>query len=312
MSGRCTSVVEHPADRRGRRGAVVAVVLVVLAASLAGVLNSYTGEARAATQSARRPHSDALWTHIFQVIAKLNANPPKVPLVYLLGGSSAVDSTVSDQSWTTQVGRLVHRRVRAYNFGSTTQTYAQDVTIVNHLPTLPSIVLIGVNLGRYTGSVARAVRAWPAGTRPADGSGGQARSVTVVLSDAQKRQYVRAWLRIRYPLFKQNFAGNAAQLELLVSICQARGLHPVLLELPLNLPIVRHAFDKPRVQYRDSCRALAKKYTIPKINFLKRTHLVSSDFADLFHLVEPGRVKWQLRLSKTVVSLLARYGMESP
>jgi len=52
--------------------------------------------------------------------------------------------------------------------------------------------------------------------------------------------------------------------------------------------------------------------TIPKINFLKRTHLVSSDFADLFHLVEPGRVKWQLRLSKTVVSLLARYGMESP
>jgi len=39
---------------------------------------------------------------------------------------------------------------------------------------------------------------------------------------------------------------------------------------------------------------------------------VSSDFADLFHLVEPGRVKWQLRLSKTVVSLLARYGMESP
>ena len=36
---------------------------------------------------------------------------------------------------------------------------------------------------------------------------------------------------------------------------------------------------------------------------------MSGDFYDLFHMVEPGRVKWQLRLSKTVVSLLEHYGM---
>ena len=111
-----------------------------------------------------------------------------------------------------------------------------------------------------------------------------------------------------YPF--SGLAGVGVACKLAHALLQDRGEDRV--ELPLNLPIVRHAFDKPRVQYRDSCRALAKKYTIPKINFLKRTHLVSSDFADLFHLVEPGRVKWQLRLSKTVVSLLARYGMESP
>ena len=57
---------------------------------------------------------------------------------------------------------------------------------------------------------------------------------------------MRWWLADRYPLFKENFAGNTAELEQLIVACQARGLHPVLLELPLNLPIVRHAFDKPR------------------------------------------------------------------
>ena len=292
--------------------AVLAIVLFVLAASLAGVQPGFIGETRAATQDARRPHSDPLWTHIFQVIDKLNARPPKVPLVYLLGGSSAVDSTISDKSWAAQVRRLGHRRVRTYNFGSTTQTYAQDIIVVNHLPALPSIVLIGVNLGRYTAYAPHTyARAWPAGIPSAGGSSAQGRSVKVVLTNAQKTQYVRAWLKIRYPLFKQHFAGNTAQLELLIAMCQTRGLHPVLLELPLNLPMVRHALDKPRKRYRDSCRALAKKYGIPKIDFLSKVHLVSSDFADLFHLVEPGRVKWQLRLSKTVVSLLERYDMDS-
>ena len=133
-----------------------------------------------------------------------------------------------------------------------------------------------------------------------------------VLTDAEKRQFVRAWLQLRYPLFQQYFAGNVAKLGQLISTCQTLGLHPVLLELPLNLPIVGHAFDKPRARYRDSCRKLAKQYGIPKIDFLTRVHLVSGDFYDLFHLLEPGRVKWQLRLSKTVVSLLQRYDMASP
>jgi hypothetical protein len=86
----------------------------------------------------------------------------------------------------------------------------------------------------------------------------------------------------------------------------------VLVEMPLNQPIIGHAFDAACKTYRDSCRALAKKYGIPNIDFVDKLHLVNGDFYDLFHLIEPGRVKWQLRLSKTVVSLLARYGMESP
>ena len=264
----------------------LAAASLLLAAILMGLPLVITGTARAAV-----------------------ADSPKVPVVYLLGGSSARDSTGSNRSWAAEVRRLGGTRVRAYNLATSAETYARDITVVNDLPALPSIVLIGVSLGRYTQTPVAVV------TGSVDSAA--IRSLKRphhhgphVLSDTQKRSLVQAWLAARYPLFEKNFAGNAAELDQLITACQARDLHPVLLELPLNLKIVGHAFDKPRITYRDSCRAQAKKYGIPKINLLPKVHLVSSDFYDLVHLVKPGRVKWQLRLSKTVVSLLERYGMD--
>ena len=309
MSAVWTDVVDWYAHRAGRRAAALAIVLMVLATSLAGAQLCFAGEARAATQENRRPN---FLVHIFQEIAALKARPPKVPVVFLLGGSTATASTVSDKSWATEVRRVGGPRVRTYNFGSPGQTYAQDITIVNALPTLPSIVLIGVSVGRYTTyAAAPSPGTGSANALSVGGSGRHGHSVKRILTDGQKRSLARAWLELRYPLFKQYFDGNTAELDQLIAKCQTLGLHPVLLELPLNLKIVRHAFDEPRDAYRDSCRVLAKKYGIPKITFLAKVHLVSGDFADLFHLVRSGRVKWQRQLSKTVIALLKRYDMGS-
>jgi hypothetical protein len=295
-------------------------VALLLAVSLVGLQRAMIGDAQAAE---RKPSYSADWLHILQVIAAVDANPPKVPAVYLLGGSAARESTISDRSWTAQVRRLGGPRVRTYTLGSNGQSYAQDITIVSRLPAVRSIVLIGVGLGRYVPRTAGA--ATQVGEQPAGGPGprpGAMRSVvgynqhhysvTHILTYAQKRSFVRWWRRYRYPLFKQDFAGNAAELEQLIVTCQKRSnLYPVLLEEPLNLQIVGHLLDKPRDQCRDSCRALAKKYGIPKIDFLSKVGLVSGDFYDMSHLVEPGRVKWQRQLSKTVISLLKRYDMDS-
>jgi hypothetical protein len=290
-----------------RMPALVAVALF-LAVTLVGLQRPIIGEACAA---ARKPVNSSDWLHIRKVMATLKARPPKVPVVYLRGGSSALDSTISDRSWRTQVRHLGGQRVRTYNLGSANQTYAQDITIVDGLPAVPSIVLIGVNLGRYTEYIAQPSAASGVADRPATRfSKPPPNHVLHVFTDAQKKALVDVWLMDRYPLFQQYFAGNVAKLGQLISTCQTLGLHPVLLELPLNLPIVGHAFDKPRARYRDSCRKLAKQYGIPKIDFLTRVHLVSGDFYDLFHLLEPGRVKWQLRLSKTVVWLLQRYDID--
>ena len=304
-------------SRRRRTAALVAVALLMVA-SLVGLQRATIARAGAAE---RKPYYSGDWTHIYEVITTLEASPPKVPVVYLLGGSAARESTISDTSWAAEVRRLGGPRVHAYTLGSNGQTYGEDTAIVKRLPAVRSIVLIGVNVGRY--AVPPGAAAARGGVQPTGGLGpkpGATRSTRsysqheysdkYILSDALKRASARAWLKERYPLFKQYFAGNTAKLKQLIETCKTLNLHPVLLELPLNLQIIGHSFDKPRRRYRDSCRALAKKYGIPKINFLRRVGLVSSDFYDLFHLVQPGRVKWQLRLSKTVISLLERYDME--
>ena len=172
---------------------------------------------------------------------------------------------------------------------------------------MPTIVLIGVNLGRYTSGP----------PKPATGSGEASTRVYVqhhysikhILTVAQKKAWVQHWLSARYPLFKKHFDYNATKLERLVRACQLHGLHPVLLELPSNDQIIGHAFDKPRAKYGDDCRKLAKDYDIPYVDFVDKIHLVNGDFYDDAHLVEPGRVKWQKRLSQEVVALLKQYGM---
>jgi hypothetical protein len=304
---------------RRRLPALVAVALF-LAVTLVGLQRPIIGEARVAV---RKPSAPPDWLHIRKVMAALKARPPTVPVVYLLGGSAARESTISDESWRTQVRHLGGPPVRTYTLGSDGQTYAQDITIVDGLPAVPSIVLIGVGLGRYVrqdDGVSRRGGSQPTagpGTRPQGrrstrGYDQHHYSVSHILTDAQKREFVLWWRKCRYPTFERNFAANAATLDQLIATCLTCGLHPVLLELPLNLPIVGHILDRPRTMYRDSCRELAKKYGIPKIDFLSKVGLVSGDFYDMSHLVEPGRVKWQLRLSKTVVSLLQRYHMTSP
>ena len=39
---------------------------------------------------------------------------------------------------------------------------------------------------------------------------------------------------------------------------------------------------------------------------------VDRDFFDIFHLVEPGRVKYEHLLSEKTMTLLDRYGLEDP
>ncbi len=90
------------------------------------------------------------WQHCVQVVANLRAEQPKVPLVVLLGGSSARECTVLDDNWERQIERRSGYVVDAYNLGSKHRTYAQDLAFVKLLPgNVPTIVYIGVNLGRF-------------------------------------------------------------------------------------------------------------------------------------------------------------------
>ena len=73
------------------------------------------------------------WAHVLQVVANLKAQPPAAPVVCLLGGSAARESTIDDASWAAQVEQLGGPSVVAYNLGSRNRTLAQDVELVRAL-----------------------------------------------------------------------------------------------------------------------------------------------------------------------------------
>jgi hypothetical protein len=194
--------------------------------------------------------------------------------------------------------------------------------MIRRLPEVPSLVLIGVNVGRYTH---RPVAPYAASA--VYRSAALASSLTLgqvddyyqhrfrssnILTAAKKRALLTEWIRKRYPVFQDRFPYNADRLRNLVAVCQERGFSVVLFNLPLNLKIIQHRLDRPRARYRRNCEAVSTRYGVPWIDFVAKLRLANSDFGDNWHLVEPGRAKWQKRLSRTVIAWLKRYDIGQP
>jgi hypothetical protein len=293
----------RPRLRRHFAGLITGLLLVLLAVTVLG-----PAEPAGAMRTSFREGDD--WRHLWALLDQFKKSPPKVPVVYLLGGSTARECTTLDGPWSEQVSRLVGRRLRAVNLGTSKQTYRQDLDIVDLLPAAPSIVLVGVNLGRFATPPPKSGAALTTGSDSILTSYTQHRfSAGSVMSDAAKRIILKRWLVVRYPLFKRNYAYDLRRLELIIAECQRLGQHPVLVNLPVDNAIVSPALDAPRARYARGCRTLAAEYHIRYFDFVGQVGFVSRDFADLWHCVPSGRVKFQARLSRVVHTLVDRYGL---
>ncbi len=250
------------------------------------------------------------WGHTLQVIANLRADPPDLPVVYLLGGSVARECIPSEQSWGAAVAEGGGPAALTYDLASSNRTTATDLKLVAVMPKVPSIVFIGVNVGRFTPAPSTPTVKLPApsGSLPPWDQHRyfDARSV------AAKESLLRGWLKTRYPLFKKHYAYNRDMLEKLVRACKARGFHPVLLELPRNTAVIKSRLDAPVARYHRSCKAIAAEYGIPWVKFVGAARLKNGDFHDLWHLIGPGRRKWQPLLAARTAALLKKYGMTAP
>src|SRR5665647_2841878 len=114
------------------------------------------------------------------------------------------------------------------------------------------------------------------------------------------------------PAVQNRYAYNLGQLERLIRASKARGLRPVMLDLPRNMVVIKDRFYRPIQRYHQGCRALAGEYSIPFVNFVGAANLVDRDFYDIAHVVEPGRTKFQRLLSDKTIDLIKRYGMMPP
>jgi len=265
-------------------------------------------DASSGAAGARGAASGADMTRILKALGYMQTVPPEEPVVVLLGGSAARESTISDASWRSQIARKGGPAdVLAWNMGSRNRTMAQNVAIVKKLPEgAQAIVYIGINLGSFTSAQKSASISLPVPLPTAPPSLKQPHSYSYrkILSKSKKRALVKAWLADRYPVFKRNFRTSAAELERLIKTCQRRGYYPVLFELPRNTAVIGRSLNAPTTKYRDKCRALARKYDITWVSFVAAARLPNSGFYDLWHLVEPGRKVWQGLLSSRTVKIL--------
>ncbi len=273
----------------------------------AGAVSAAAGDAAGAKGA-----SGADWSRVLAALAWMRSEKPTKPVVVLLGGSAARESTISDSSWRSQIAAKSahHTATLAWNMGSRNRTMAQNVAIVKALPKVPTIVYIGINLGSFTSAqkTATAVLPSPAPTsQPKLQQPHSYSTKTGILSTTKKRALVKKWLAGRYPVYKRNFASSASVLTTLIKVCKTRGFKPVLFELPRNTAVIGSALNAPITKYRNKCRQLATKYRIPWVSFVSSAKLRNSNFYDLWHLVEPGRKKWQNLLSAKTAALLKKY-----
>jgi hypothetical protein len=255
------------------------------------------------------------WSRIAAALAWMQADVPTKPVVVLLGGSAARESTTSDGSWRNQVQAAPNNgpATLAWNMGSHNRTMAQNLAIVKALPTgIHAVVFVGINLGSFTSTQQTASISLPS---PAPSAGDiplqqphQYSTKTGILTTSQKRAMVQQWLSKRYPVYKANFSRNATLLETLIKVCRTRGYNPVLFELPRNTQIIGSSLATPTAKFRAKCVALHRKYGVPWVSFVSAAKLPNGDFYDIWHLVEPGRAIWQKLLSARTAALLKQYG----
>jgi hypothetical protein len=268
----------------------------------------------AAPGGAAKAASGADWSRVVSAIGYMQAVTPTKPVVVLLGGSAARESTISDASWRDQIVSKGGPSVLAWNMGSRNRTMAQNLAIVKSLPeSIQAIVYIGINLGSFTSAQKSATIALPSPlptTSPKLSQPHQYSTRTGILSTARKKTLVQDWLTDRYPVFKRNFSTNAGVLRDLIELCKERGYRPVLFELPRNTAVIGSSMSAPTTRFRDRCKALAKEYEIPWLSLVSAARLPNRDFYDLWHLVEPGRKVWQNLLSARTAALLEQYGYD--
>jgi hypothetical protein len=311
--GYTTSVMKgQPTHLRRSAGARVALVAALAALTLLALLP---------TSAAVAGVDD--WQHTWEVVQfatalQDQAVPPHGAMVYYLGDSIARESTVSDAKWTDMLGAKAKRAGKVPAFGYTVaghnQTFGMDETIVEGLPPTQAgqpagILLIGVGISRFIGPPTP-LQPFPLDPTPS----GQLPRLSpwnqhhydgrAPLPTARKRELVQRWMDRRWAGFKRNKAANFAALRRIIIAAQAKGLRPVLLDLPLNVAVVGHGLDKPRAAIRAGCTELAKMPRVRYVRFNDSIGLPSADFWDLHHLLEPGYKLWQARLSGELVRLL--------
>jgi hypothetical protein len=342
---------------RNRNPLVLLVAGVLCLAALLGLELAFTSGAWSDVPLGhwlRMPLDD--FVYVSWAVGGAKDDPPDTPSIYILGGSSARESIVGDDSLERAIVAAGGPRTTVLDIGSNNQNFAQSIAVIDNVPDTPATAIVGINLNRFYASradnekqvVGRELLLDSPDLRDYvhDDTGHYRFSFTILPgifswatsyakqhkeqllsgelpnltykqhrytkrrnhSVAEKEEMVQEWLTQRAPVYHRWLDYNTAMLEELLRVARARGVDVVLLELPLNLEIVGDAWDADLQAYRQRVRRLAREYGVPYVDFNPELHIPNTDFHDIDHLVEPGRVIWEDRLAEELAKLLAPQG----
>ncbi len=100
----------------------------------------------------RHEHDDQL--HVAYTVGRLKATPPAGPVVYVFGGSGAMEAVVSDDAFASSIRRRSGEDVEVVGLANHAQSLAQNLVIVDNLPEGDATLAIGLAPMRFNTSPA--------------------------------------------------------------------------------------------------------------------------------------------------------------
>ena len=123
-------------------------------------------------------------------------------------------------------------------------------------------------------------------------------------SPLAKRRNVLTVLETDASLYRANADYNFAMLEEILKLARERGYRVVLFDQPLNASAAGPDWNGVVPAYRKRARALAARYGVPYVDIERVVKLTDGDFADLYHLLAPARLRWQSVMAREFASTL--------
>ncbi len=119
-----------------------------------------------------------------------------------------------------------------------------------------------------------------------------------------KRHNVLFVLEKDVRLYRKYADYNFAMLEEVLALARERGFSVVLYDQPLNGSAAGPDWAGVVPAYRERATRLAARYDVPYLHIERGVDLTDHDFADLFHLLAPGRAKWQPEMARQLAAAL--------
>ena len=127
-------------------------------------------------------------------------------------------------------------------------------------------------------------------------------------STAAKRSTIAQVLAADQGNYAANSGYNFTVLRQIVLLGQERGFTVAFYDEPLNVAIGGAGWGGVATAYRARAELLAQRYGVAYLQPQAASNVTNGDFADLYHLLQRGRFKWQPVLARQLAAVLRGEG----